>query len=273
MAEKPKNKRKRSGNLDTIGPGCRVLTQPITSFAKFCEVCDSIIATGKRYWFRGQANVNWLLTPSALRHKELEKRNKALDLIREFKRYSGNKLGNQAPQPREKLKWIQIAQHYGIPTRLLDWTEINTVALYFSCCDQPDRDGAVFMLNPVDLNREADPKRARILDPDDEDIINSYLDLDGKQDSKGRKTIAISPIWNSDRIQQQQGMFTVQGSQDFSLTNDPDDPKVPSLVCLRIKKHKKQSILRELDRAGWHEMSIFPDLEHMCQYLRWRNDL
>ncbi len=270
MAAKPRKKHSSVVHTGSKGPACPIWEEPITSIAKFHEVCSSILGMGKRYWFRGQANINWLLTPSALRYKTSDLRNKALNLLREFKRCSTHKLGNEAPHAREKLKWIQIAQHYGVPTRLLDWTERNTVALFFACCNQFEQDGAVFILNPIDLNREFNPRLAKILDPDDDErIINDYLILDGSVDSNGNSSIAISPVWNSERIQQQQGVFTIQGSRHLSLTNK----HAPSLVCLRIKKEYKESILRELDRAGCHEMSIYPDLDHMSQYLKWREGL
>ena len=252
MARRPKNKSKTSSLRDLKGPACPIWKEPITSVAKFCEVCNSMLAMEKRYWFRGQADINWMLTPSALRYKDLEKREKALNLIREFKRYSATKLGTQAPHSDETLKWIQLAQHYGLPTRWLDWTEINTVAVYFSCCDQPNQDGAVFVLNPIDINREYDPKCARILDPnDDKGIVNSYLDLGGSRNPKGCKTIANSPVWHSERIQKQQGMFTIQGSQSFSLTNlnESQDRLSPSLRCLRTHELNTQSTCRYLDRT------------------------
>jgi hypothetical protein len=41
--------------------------------------------------------------------------------------------------------WLMIAQHYGVPTRLLDWSVNPLVALYFACNDSFDKDGYLYV--------------------------------------------------------------------------------------------------------------------------------
>ena len=43
---------------------------------------------------------------------------------------------------------LSIAQHTGLPTRLLDWTHNPMVALFFSCIENLEKDGAVFIFPP-----------------------------------------------------------------------------------------------------------------------------
>jgi hypothetical protein len=169
------------------------------------------------------------------------------------------------PARDEELKWVQLAQHYGLPTRLLDWTKNAAIALYFACIEKPKEDGAVFVLDPTELNREIQPKEPRILDPNlDNDVIEIYLKLDGSRNQKGSKTIAINPTWNSTRIMAQQGVFTIAGSKHFALTEE----EASSLVCVKIESKFKEALVGELERIGVNEMSIFPELEHMCNYLK-----
>jgi hypothetical protein len=244
---------------------------PITGLGEFFSMCAGMLEDDTEYWFRGHADLRWTLTPSALRYSRGTTRNDALNLLHDFKRYAETKLPHP-PEPDEELKWVQLARHYGLPTRLLDWTRNAAIALYFACqpSDVPDADGAVYTLNPKDLNREADPRNPRIYDAhSDRSRIADYLRLSGVRNPRGRKTIAINPVWNSERIVLQQGVFTLHGSRDFTLTVD----QAPSLVCWRVPAEHKQKILRELERAGICEMSIYPEPEHMCRYLVWRERL
>jgi hypothetical protein len=218
--------------------------------------------------------MTWPLTPSALRHSTAAQRDKALSLLADFKRYAKIKLPD-LPARDEELEWVQLARHYGLPTRLLDWTKNAAIALYFASLparlpNGSGADGAVIVLNPIDLNREADPKNARIFDAhSDVSRIRKYLELPGDRNPRGLKTIAINPVWNSDRIMLQQGVFTLHGSREFTLT----PRQAPSLAYLRVPAMQKENLLHELERAGINEMSIFPEPEHMCHYLVWSEKL
>lgn len=259
-----KKKKKRKPDCQ-----CGNRNQPIISLGGYFSRLNSFLKEGDTFWFRGNADLRWRLKPSALRYTKLSKRNSALDLLNDFKRYGELKLP-KAPNANEEFKWVQLARHYGLPTRLLDWTKNAAIALYFACEKEPEKDGAVFILNPIDLNREEFPKDARVFDPhQDAKLIKRYLRLDGSRNPEGLKTIAINPPWNSERIMLQQGVFTLHGSRYFILT----DRQASSLVYLKIEKDYKAILRQELERVGVNEMSIFPEAEHMCRYLKWRENL
>ena len=262
----------RGKSRGKTGPGCQPHPKHIESLGEFFSICNGLLKEDGVFWFRGHADLRWTLTPSALRYASVEARTKALNLLRDFKRYAQIKLPHP-PERDEELQWVQQARHFGLPTRLLDWTRNAAIALYFACLRAPeksDADGAVFVLNPEDLNREADQKNARILDAhSDADRIAKYLRLSGTRNRRGLKTIAINPVWNSERIVLQQGTFTLHGAREFTLTGE----QAPSLVCLKVPSENKQRLLSELERAGINEMSIFPEPEHMCRYLVWREKL
>lgn len=146
----------------------------------------------------------------------------------------------------------------------MDWAQSPTVALYFACHDT-STDGLVLTFNPRDLNRASVPKlKAGVIDANEHpDLILKYLRLDGRAASRGPKTIAVTPVWNSERIILQQGTFTLHGPV-FSL----EAKQAPSLVGIPILRGHKETLLRQLERIGVAEMFIFPEPEHACSYLK-----
>ena len=249
--------------LRKSNPDFKRIRIPITHLGKYFEVFNAALKKDDVFWFRGHADISWDLTPSALRYTSPKKRTEALSLLSDFKRYGEIKL-RKAPDPNEELKWVQLAQHYGLPTRLLDWTKNAAIALYFACLEPNDKDGAVYIMNPVDLNRNT-AGEARVFDPhSDAKIIKPYWKLKGGHKAKGPETVAIYPTWNSERIMLQQGVFTLHGSQNFTLTEND----APSILYVRIRKEHKRGLMNELERVGVNEMAIFPETEHLCNYLK-----
>ena len=250
------------------GPKCPPYDYFVRDLADYFATFNTLLTEGKVFWFRGHSDLKYRFTPSAHRYKAESDRNKALRLPAEFRRLAEIKL-DKPPNPEDELKWLQLAQHHGLPTRLLDWTDNAAAALYFAC-RRPDRHGLVGVLNPIDLNRVVDSKNPRIFDAHvDANVIKPYLKLTGRANSRGRRPIAILPIMNSERIVLQRGVFTLHGSPSFPLdrldrAGRPDAP----LVCLPIHKDVKKQLSDELDRVGINEMSLFPELEHVCSYLK-----
>ena len=236
----------------------------IASLSDFFAVFHSVLKPGKVFWFRGHSDLEYKLAPSALRYNTIKRREQALGLVADMKRFLGMKL-TRPPELEDHLGWIQVAQHYGLPTRLLDWTQNAAVALFFACCDDPNKDGLVVILNPIELNQTVDPKFPRIFDSErDGPIIEPYLKLGGRINPRGKRTIGLNPTWNTERIALQHGSFTLHGSRKFEL----DRTQASSLLYVPILSDHKEALLNELDRVGIGEMFIFPEPEHVCRHLK-----
>ena len=88
----------------------------IETLSDFFAVFHSLLDSNKTFWFRGHPQVGYRLAPSALRYNEEEDR--ALELVADMKRFLEPKLP-RPPASDDDLGWMQVAQHYGLPTRLL----------------------------------------------------------------------------------------------------------------------------------------------------------
>lgn len=260
--------REEKRRLDACPVKCRHVDRKVTSLADYLAILSSLLSDDDRFWFRGHSDLEWTLAPSALRYKVLAQRNRAISLLRDFRRVAEIRL-QRPPHPEESLKWLQLGQHYGIPTRLLDWTESATTALFFASLpvEPNDTDGIVFLLNPSHLERlRGQPRRKTSLDAHLEpELIEKYFDLDGRRDARhGMPTVAIKPVWNSERLMIQRGVFTLHGSRHFAL----DSQQAPSLVSIPIFREVKGKLRVELGRTGVDEMTMFPELEHACRHLK-----
>lgn len=240
----------------------------VQNLADYFNVLSAGLRPAEEYWFRGHASLTWKLKPSALRYPTEARRNDALALIGEFKRIAEIKLP-RVPDPTDDLRWVQVAQHYGLPTRLLDWSENPLVGLYFAAAELPKEDGLVFVVNPVALNRHTNPRLTRVLDGNKDGLVlKPYLTLTGRLTAKGTGPVALDPVWNNDRIMLQQGTFTLHGS-----SRDGISPSTPSLVGIPVLEEAKPRLVDELQGVGVNEMTIYPELEHASRQLKRRAGL
>ena len=94
--------------------------------------------------FRGVSNTEYKLLPSVLRgYKNYAREETILQrFIKEAYVYKRN------ISPTNYIEWIELAQHFGAPTRLLDWTSNPLVALFFACGGDKTSDAVVWILHP-----------------------------------------------------------------------------------------------------------------------------
>jgi len=140
----------------------RVAVRPIDSWSEFVDIIQGW--PGFRNWcFRGQGKADWFLQPSLARHIEVSKvspqawRLQEERIRRIFERKSHLFISDRPSN--DELEWLALMQHYGVPTRLLDWSRSPLVAAYFateSCQSHKERrplaDACVWALAPGKLN-------------------------------------------------------------------------------------------------------------------------
>jgi hypothetical protein len=136
--------------------------QVITDFASFEQgVQDAFRSLSTVPRWRGHANSDWPLRPHVFR--EPPKYHES-NLLWAFVLRGQTRIAN-APSIDDRLGWIHLAQHYGLPTRLLDWTESPLVALYFAASDRrhDSADGCLWAMSQVGLNKSQGQPSAILL--------------------------------------------------------------------------------------------------------------
>ena len=112
----------------------------IVKINKFEDFSDYIDEMEHRYWvFRGHGSLNWHIEPSLFRFFRSHQKNimlgsyspRELDSIRKFRKSAHLHL-KHFPEESEQLSWLAIMQHFGAPTRLIDFTYSPYVALFFA---------------------------------------------------------------------------------------------------------------------------------------------
>lgn len=260
---------KERARFRNLPPGCQVVPQRLRSIADFLAAVSTAFESNKEFWFRGQSNVAHKLIPSALRNDDEAVRTSAIDALVTFKRVAEIKLP-RPPQMHEELKWVQIAQHYGLPTRLLDWTESPTIGLYFACRSGWKQDGVVYMLDPCEFNYQNHSKHRVLNAQVDGDLLNKFWKLRGElKERGGLASAAIAPIWNSERLVVQKGGFTLHGSRAFAI----DSQQAASLLAFPILAEDKERLHSDLGRIGVDQMTLFPELDSACQHIARRAGL
>ena len=170
-----------------------------------------------------------------------------------------------------KWHWYHIMQHYGIPTRLLDWTDGALIGLYFALRERGNSSQpCVWVLNPFWLNLNSTGQAVVFFsdevsqDLDDRRIADKYI-FDSEDLSK--YPIAVSPPHINERIKAQKSTFTVHGTLKTGLHRIWKDNNGKQLAQLRISRRSSQKMMKQLWLSGLTESTLFPDLEGLSKEL------
>jgi len=233
------------------------------------DLLNAVYATGKRFggqhlWWRGQASAEWGLTPK-LYHQGFayNEHNMTLLFLNRAKiRHT------KCPDPHDRASWLFLMQHYGVPTRLLNWSESILVAAYFAVADKKhaDQPATLWGLEPTRLN-ESQIERKGLLVHQDEEALPLFEDAfssdhGSENDILSRDRIVAILTGQLDITQVVQfSTFTIHGSA--TPINGLDDVH-KYLVEYEIPPEAKPQLLQALNLLGIRRSFLFPDLEHLA---------
>ncbi len=245
MAREPKNEN-----------AFQSVTGPIESWE---ELAEWVGGHNKINWiFRGERQQGWPLKPKIGRSEyHNEKRGYTLDaemwLLDQFKRKARAYLALEV-QPESVWEWLALAQHHGLPTRLLDWTHSPLVAAYFAVeKDDREKHAVVYaseIVNVIDpiSDPEGPEKRS-----DPFELIDDYNRFDAPY---------ISP-----RIIAQSGTFTIHKHPTARIR--PEE----MLDILLIHKDWCGDLKSFLNNLQINQETLFPDLDGISQNLIYQSQI
>lgn len=258
--------------------------------------------------FRGMSNASWPLLPGIYReHQEDEitatvsdasssrkiYQAKEYAILSHFKKEASGLLPH-IPM-KDDFTWLQYAQHYGVPTRLLDFTANPLVAMYFCCRSESEDNGVIWIINTVSFeywsNNElicnhlaADYTREKIINSIMLEIRGKfdYGELYGEPREKKFRPLMFIPPYIDQRMSAQSSRFLLWGEDQSALEDmiKPDNEMQLDtgmnvgfindehfLGKIIVPTECKQGIMKELDLLNINEKSIFPGLDGIGIYL------
>lgn len=268
------------------------MTQTITSLEGFTRKIRAVTpADDEVLVYRGHSDRRaFKLIPFVLREKKFEDAEETI--LREL----------VASHPSEfaadfsTLEQLARVQHYSLPTRLLDITWNPLVALYFAAKRPENVTGEVIVFRIkkhhvkffdsdtvsciANLAHLKVTEKAAIDFTLTGDAFNAQPPIDrllqfirvekphfrsGIDPAHLRTVVCVKPKRNNPRLLAQSGAFLI-----FGLTDSLDTSPVPEVAIERIQINgkKKPDIVRELDRMGINDSTMFPEIEKAALYIR-----
>ncbi|MEX2648003.1 MAG: FRG domain-containing protein [Alphaproteobacteria bacterium] len=208
----------------------------------------------REYIFRGVGKSHYRLIPSIGRKDSRKNDNgesigdqtyschDEIKAFKMFKRRSVPFLGTYVPG--SAIEWLALAQHHGLPTRLLDWTESPLVALFFAVETMGERkcDSSLYAV------------------PQPKEILKQQTQKPFSIESSA--VVLYRPPHLTPRIPAQTGLFTLHGDPTKSY-------EVENTIRIDIP-HDAQGVFKDrLMSLGYSRATLFPGLDGAADYIRW----
>ena len=223
---------------------------------------QEMFGAGADCWWRGHGQETWALVARVHREKRSDFYEQNI-AIRFYNRAPTRH--SRCPAANDFPGWLSFMQHYGLPTRLLDWSTSASIAAFFIANNQKrdSEPGALWALEPSLLN-EAEGMSKSMKAPSDKDVRQLYQApfRDGVDEVD---RIAATNVPEQDlRMLVQLAVHTVHGSDRAIETHEHRDRFLINWV---VPAAAKPRLRADLGLLGIRTSTVFPDLEHLAKEL------
>jgi hypothetical protein len=222
--------------------------------------------------FRGQADSSFDLTTSLMRLGGAYGKQEG-HLLRNFRKYA---LRDTVTWVDSVWDWLAVAQHHGLPTRLLDWTYSPYVALHFATEDleRYDVDGVIWCVDYVQTNELLPDRLKRVLREEGSDVFT--VEMLNRVSSRLQEfdrlaaeqfVVFLEPPSLDDRIVNQFALFSLMSSPASALDRWlAEHTEVFRRVI--VPSSLKWEVRDKLDQANLTERVMFPGLDGLSRWLK-----
>lgn len=237
----------------------------------------------RKWIYRGQSDASWELESSL--HRAFQEAQSIHELGRgkpkELNRYEHEKVMidrfkcnahlylNHLPKEDDNLSWLSLMQHYGAPTRLLDFTFSPYVALFFAL-EFGNGDAVVYCINHQAIKNDDDEYFGK-------DRLEAYKSiLKFKENTTISHTsydpflFAFEPTFSNQRLLSQQGILVATNvlSKTHEKILNYYEIQDENILKLIIPSKLRYSGLRKLNQMNISSANIYPGLEGFCKSMR-----
>ncbi len=221
--------------------------------------------------FRGLSDLNYPLETTLTRlggqFFEMEHH-----LLRNFVKYAHKNILEREPL----WHWLSVAQHHGLPTRLMDWTYSPLVAMHFATANQEkyDTDGVIWVINYVEAHKLLPEILRNELEKEGANAFTVEMMMNNAGTFKEFSNLIqedfvlfFEPPSLDDRFINQFALFSISSNSSLVL-NDwmKNYPEIWKKII--IPKELKWEIRDKLDQSNITERVLFPGLDGLSEWLK-----
>lgn len=271
----------------------------VSEWVQFVEENSCRFKRNQHFFYRGESSLKYKLLPSLYRKtKDTVERdtylsgNSETKILTEFMTESAGLIN--AISVDDMFRWVEYAQHFGVPTRLMDWTSNPLVALFFACSSKQSEDGRIYILNSLCYRLLTDENNLNKLEG--KKIKEEAEKMIWESEESFPYPALFKPYYLDQRMFAQSSQFMVWGYKKEILNTMVDElekdgrkkqiikylgmngieaeclEEVQALSEVLIDGRAKKQIQRELDSIGINQATLFPGLDGIGKAIEWRNN-